>query len=114
MAFVKVEGIVEAHLGTKGFRLAERINTSTGQTFTKPWTIWATQPAIGALVEATGELRSEIAKHWDSKEILLTTAGLPYVSQSISDAAVTLIRDAVPTEAAQWGTTPPAEEPAPF
>jgi len=113
MAYVKVEGIVEAHLGTKGFRLAERINTSTGQTFTKPWTIWATQPAIGALVEASGELRSEIAKHWETKEILLTTAGAPYVAQSISDATVNVLRDAVPAEAAQW-EQPATDGPVPF
>jgi hypothetical protein len=116
MAHTKVEGIVESHLGTKGFRLAERINTSTGQTFTKPWTIWATQPAIGAFVEVSGELRAEVAKHYETKEIMLTQAGLPYVALTISDALVTVLRDAVPAEATQWEqpAAPATNGPVPF
>jgi hypothetical protein len=111
MAFVKVEGRVDRLLGSKGFVLQERITTSTGQTWEKPWTIWGTQPTENALVEVTGELRTEVAKHYETKEILLSQAGQPYVATSIGDAIVKVLREGKPAEAAQWEAP---EQGAPF
>lgn len=116
MAFVKVEGIVGDHLGTKGFRLLERITTSTGQSWDKKWTIWGTQPSTGAMVEVTGTLRADIARHWETKELILSSKGEPLVDVTVTDAIVKVLRDAVPAEAAQWSSIPdaPQDGPAPF
>jgi len=117
MAFVKVEGIVGDHLGAKGFILLERItNSVSGQSWDKKWTVWASQPHTGAFVEAVGELRADIARHWETKELILSSKGEPLVNVTINDATVKILRDVVPAEATQWDTTtPPAiTESAPF
>ena len=113
MAYVKVEGIVGDHLGAKGFRLLERITTITGQTFEKPWTVWGTQPHIGAFVNVSGELRSDVARHWETKELLMSKSGQPYVANTINDATIEVLREPAPAEAAQWGSEP-SEQVAPF
>ena len=113
MAFVKVEGIVGDHLGDKGFTLLERITTITGQSFDKKWTVWASQPNRGAMVEVTGTLRADIARHWETKELILSAKGEPLVNVAINDATVKVLRDVVPAESAQW-ETPASNEPAPF
>jgi len=102
MALVKVEGRVSKLLGTKGFVLSERIVTSTDQSWETPWTIWGDQPAENAIVEVTGELRVEIAKHYETKEILLTQTGSPYVARTVGDATIKVIKEGKPVEATQW------------
>jgi hypothetical protein len=102
MALVKVEGRVSMLLGKKGFVLAERIVTNTDQSWETPWTIWGDQPTENAIVEVTGELRVEVAKHYETKEILLSLNGAPYVSRTIGDANVKVIKEGKPVEATQW------------
>jgi hypothetical protein len=102
MATVKVEGRVSKLLGTKGFVLAERIVTSTDQSWETTWTIWGDQPAENAIVEVIGELRVEVAKHYETKEILLSQAGAPYVSRTVGDAIIKVIKEGKPVEATQW------------
>jgi hypothetical protein len=102
MALVKVEGRVSKLLGSKGFVLAERIVTSTDQSWETNWTIWGDQPAENAIVEVTGELRVEIAKHYETKEILLSQNGSPYVARTVGDATIKVIKEGKPMEATQW------------
>jgi hypothetical protein len=102
MALVKVEGRVSKLLGTKGFVLAERIVTSTDQSWETPWTIWGDQPAENSIVEVTGELRVEVARHYETKEILMSLNNAPYVARAIGDAAIKIIKEGKPVEATQW------------
>lgn len=102
MALVKVEGRVSKLLGTKGFVLQERIITSTDQSWETPWTIWGNQPTENAIVEVTGELRAEVARHYETKEILMSLNNAPYVARSIGDATVKVIQEGKPVETTQW------------
>jgi hypothetical protein len=111
MALVKVEGRVSKLLGTKGFVLAERIVTSTDQSWETNWTIWGDQPAENSIVEVTGELRVEVAKHYETKEILLSNAGQPYVGRTVGDATIKVLKEGKPVEATQWEAP---EQGAPF
>ena len=95
MAFVKVEGIIQKTLGTKGFSLAETIRLNDGRSFDKYWTIWSNDVAtIGDFVEATGTLSAKILKDWETKEDKLTRAGERIVDLAISDAKIRTLRAA--------------------
>ncbi len=111
MAIVKVEGRVSKLLGSKGFVLAERIVTSTEQSWETNWTVWGDQPAENAIVEVVGELRVEVAKHYETKEILLSNAGQPYVGRTVGDATIKVLKEGKPAEAIQWEAP---EQGAPF
>jgi len=102
MAIVKVEGRVSQLLGKKGFVLQERIVTSTDQSWETPWTIWGDQPAENSIVEVIGELRVEVAKHYETKEILLSNAGQPYVGRTVANATIKVLKEGKPIEATQW------------
>ena len=111
MATVKVEGRVSKLLGTKGFVLAERIVTSTEQSWETNWTVWGDQPAENRIVEVIGELRVEVAKHYETKEILLSNAGQPYVGRTVGEATIKVLKEGKPVEATQWEAP---EQGAPF
>jgi len=103
MAIVKVEGRVDRMLGQKGFILQEKINTITGQTFERPWTIWGEQHTENSILEIVGELKTEVAKHWETKEILIAEiTGQPYVASTVNATSIKVIKEGAPAETAQW------------
>jgi hypothetical protein len=113
MAIVKVEGRVSRLLGAKGFTLQERINNeTTGQSFERPWTIWGEQPTENSIVEVVGQLKTEVARNYETKEIMIAQiTGQPYVSSTVNATSIKVLKEGKPVEATQWEAP---EQGAPF
>tara|TARA_R110000868_G_scaffold365565_1_gene628450 strand:- start:526 stop:873 length:348 start_codon:yes stop_codon:yes gene_type:complete len=111
MAHVKVEGLVDAVLGDKGFWLIETIKTKDFM-MEKKWKVWGTPiPPFGSFVEVTGEMSTKIAKNQDGTDFL-TAQGNRYIDSNVNFPVIKVLREAEvasPDVNNEWATTPPTQ-----